>query len=87
MRYDKRTPSLIFVLNLIVAFDHLRCALCANDTSLTIGFDIFIISEMENGNNIVLHCQSKDDDLGYHTLRPGDDFRWKFHLNIGWVLP
>lgn len=25
-----------------------------------------------------IHCASKDDDLGYHNLFPGQDFHWSF---------
>ncbi|KAK3000840.1 hypothetical protein RJ639_021271 [Escallonia herrerae] len=27
---------------------------------------------------LALHCQSKDDDIGYHTLSYGQELSWKF---------
>ena len=32
--------------------------------------------------DITLHCKSKDDDLGEHTLNNSSDFRFKFQPNI-----
>ncbi|KAK6781649.1 hypothetical protein RDI58_019445 [Solanum bulbocastanum] len=29
-----------------------------------------------------VHCQSKDDDLGVRTLKPGDKFDFSFHPNL-----
>ncbi|XP_058194861.1 S-protein homolog 5-like [Rhododendron vialii] len=29
-----------------------------------------------------LRCQSKDDDIGYHTLHTGQDLRWSFNRNF-----
>lgn len=31
---------------------------------------------------LVLHCKSKDDDLGEHYLKVGDGFEWKFKENL-----
>ncbi|KAK3000344.1 hypothetical protein RJ639_021879 [Escallonia herrerae] len=28
---------------------------------------------------LALHCQSKDDDIGYHTLAYGQELSWKFN--------
>ncbi|KAK2977407.1 hypothetical protein RJ640_009958 [Escallonia rubra] len=30
---------------------------------------------------LALHCQSKDDDIGYHTLTYGQELSWKFNPN------
>ncbi|XP_038896433.1 S-protein homolog 1-like [Benincasa hispida] len=33
--------------------------------------------------DMVVHCQSKDDDLGYHHLvNHGDDYQWNFNVNF-----
>ncbi|KAI5651141.1 hypothetical protein M9H77_37146 [Catharanthus roseus] len=31
---------------------------------------------------LVFRCQSKDDDLGYHSLTPGGEYYWDFDLNF-----
>ncbi|KAL7184248.1 hypothetical protein ACSBR2_026407 [Camellia fascicularis] len=35
-----------------------------------------------NDDHLQVRCQSKDDDLGMHTLTNGQEFNWKFHLNF-----
>ncbi|KAI3913555.1 hypothetical protein MKX01_022136 [Papaver californicum] len=32
--------------------------------------------------NLTIHCKSKDDDLGEHTLAYAEYFSWKFKVNI-----
>lgn len=29
-----------------------------------------------------VHCKSKDDDLGFHILKKGELYGWKFHVNF-----
>ncbi|KAK2977403.1 hypothetical protein RJ640_009954 [Escallonia rubra] len=36
----------------------------------------------DNSPTLTVHCQSKDDDLGYQTLHSGDDFQWSFEPHI-----
>lgn len=31
---------------------------------------------------MTLHCKSKDDDLGEHTIANGEDYGWGFNDNI-----
>lgn len=33
--------------------------------------------------DVTVHCKSKDDDLGSHVLKTGQDFQWNFHANSG----
>lgn len=43
-----------------------------------------------------IHCASRDDELGYNILKPGQDFNWNFRMNVreapyfsvisGWVI-
>ncbi|PIN24465.1 hypothetical protein CDL12_02816 [Handroanthus impetiginosus] len=35
-----------------------------------------------NSSSLKLHCASKNDDLGYHTLSKNQDFHWSFCENI-----
>lgn len=32
--------------------------------------------------NMTLHCKSKDDDLGFHTIMHWDSYQFSFHPNI-----
>ncbi|PIN06704.1 hypothetical protein CDL12_20735 [Handroanthus impetiginosus] len=44
---------------------------------------VHIINRLpSNSSRLKVHCQSKDDDLGYHILKPNDDYNWSFCDNI-----
>ncbi|KAL2342385.1 hypothetical protein Fmac_003670 [Flemingia macrophylla] len=39
-------------------------------------------NDLNNGIIIYLHCRSKDDDLGQHSLLVGEQQAWSFQENI-----
>ncbi|KAM7461265.1 hypothetical protein LguiA_029386 [Lonicera macranthoides] len=82
MNYAKRTLSPITILTLVLAFDHLRCATCRNTADILTRYTVFINNGFEKGNDITVRCQSKNDDLGFHTLHPGEEFDWSFRENF-----
>uniref|UniRef100_A0A2C9UV39 S-protein homolog n=1 Tax=Manihot esculenta TaxID=3983 RepID=A0A2C9UV39_MANES len=41
-----------------------------------------VINELGEGRCIIVHCQSKDDDLGYINLDNGSEFQWSFNINF-----
>ncbi|KAL7081533.1 hypothetical protein ACP275_14G045700 [Erythranthe tilingii] len=44
---------------------------------------IHIYNQLPSGfSPLLVHSASKDDDLGNHTLYPGQDFSWSFKSNI-----
>ncbi|XP_022880691.1 S-protein homolog 7-like [Olea europaea var. sylvestris] len=45
-------------------------------------FEMHVSNQLPQGSVLKLHCASKDDDLGYHTLAVGQEFRWKFCENV-----
>ncbi|XP_060962039.1 S-protein homolog 2-like [Cannabis sativa] len=34
------------------------------------------------GKNLSVHCQSKDDDLGEHSISNDESFKWEFSPNV-----
>ncbi|KAL0561640.1 hypothetical protein IC582_002080 [Cucumis melo] len=43
---------------------------------------IHVMNGLSNAD-LIVHCQSKDDDLGYHHLaNRGDDYQWNFKENF-----
>lgn len=36
----------------------------------------------DNQNLLRIHCQSKNDDLGFHDLNVGEEFEWSFRVNF-----
>ena len=40
---------------------------------------VYVINNLPpNSAPLKLHCASKDDDLGYHTLSTNQDYHWSF---------
>ncbi|WOG89239.1 hypothetical protein DCAR_0208476 [Daucus carota subsp. sativus] len=37
----------------------------------------------DSPNPVTTHCQSRDDDLGYHTLHVNQYITWSFHPSLG----
>ncbi|KAI5683936.1 hypothetical protein M9H77_05164 [Catharanthus roseus] len=45
-------------------------------------FHIHIVNNLPNNSNpLTVHCQSKDNDIGYHTLRVNEEIQWHFCTN------
>ncbi|KAL0349990.1 UNVERIFIED_CONTAM: S-protein2 [Sesamum radiatum] len=48
-------------------------------------FTVHVVNNLPNNmSTLLIHCASKDDDMGNHTLYVNDDFHWRFHVNF-WV--
>ncbi|KAJ4969052.1 hypothetical protein NE237_015753 [Protea cynaroides] len=45
-------------------------------------YHVHVINDLGPNQILNLHCKSKDDDLGFHTLGYGQEFSWKFNMNI-----
>ncbi|PIM99113.1 hypothetical protein CDL12_28396 [Handroanthus impetiginosus] len=44
---------------------------------------VYIISRLPSSSpQLEVHCQSKDNDLGYHYLKPSQNYTWGFCDNI-----
>ena len=70
---------------LIILSVRLSYTICENRAlfHLTKGKEVHIVNGLpDNTHSLVVRCQSKDDDFGYHTLLLGQEFSWKFHINI-----
>ena len=44
--------------------------------------DLRMTNDLGTGENINVHCKSKDDDLGAHLLTPGQYFEFRFRPNF-----
>ncbi|KAK4774951.1 hypothetical protein SAY86_009886 [Trapa natans] len=65
---------LLFLLALF-----LSVAALEKDESITIKASVRVRS---TGQNFTIHCKSKDDDLGVHTIWPNDVYTFEFHNNV-----
>jgi len=43
---------------------------------------IIVENGLQGGRDLLLHCESADDDLGVQLLHPNTSFRWKFQINV-----
>ena len=44
---------------------------------------VYIGNALPNNTHLLtVHCQSKDHDLGYHTLAVNEEIHWEFRQNI-----
>ena len=78
--HTNKSFCLVFVLLLF----NISCTICQSDKiHFTQGVSVHIINGLPSNNNpLNFRCQSKDDDLGYHTLLVGEEYYWEFHLNF-----
>jgi len=57
----------------------------SNGSSIFPGFikwHVYVVNELNNKQSLLVHCQSKDDDLGSHQLSQGGNFTWTFRVNF-----
>lgn len=74
MDYNLRVLSLFLVLSTFYL-----TAECGLHKKMT----VHIMNGLpDNADPLSFRCQSFDDDLGYHTLRVGEEFHWKFRNNF-----
>ncbi|MBA0763987.1 hypothetical protein Gotri_013372, partial [Gossypium trilobum] len=43
---------------------------------------VHTINGLSNGKMLLVHCKSKDNDLGIHNLTAGAEFSWQFKLSV-----
>ncbi|CAK7342113.1 unnamed protein product [Dovyalis caffra] len=44
-------------------------------------YNVHIVNGLSQNKTLLVHCKSKDDDLGVHNLAVGLEFRWSFKVN------
>ncbi|XP_027936167.1 S-protein homolog 1-like [Vigna unguiculata] len=57
----------------------------SNASSVFPGFikwHVYVMNELKNKESLMVHCQSKDDDLGSHKLFEGGNFTWSFRADF-----
>ncbi|KAF5178623.1 hypothetical protein FRX31_031794 [Thalictrum thalictroides] len=62
-------------------------ALCSSSsfcslTRLTDKVHVRVFNSLSSNHKLDIHCKSKDNDLGLHTLSYKHEFSWHFHVNI-----
>ncbi|XP_012567428.1 S-protein homolog 29-like [Cicer arietinum] len=60
----------------------LLCVLVLLSLDNVLGEHVIITNKLLGHSDLVVHCKSRDDDLGVHVLRYGESTDWKFGLKI-----
>lgn len=74
---------LVVILVLSLAIKHL-CFVAAKERVLpefTV-WHVSVVNGLSNNSELLVHCKSKDNDLGIHNLWPGTNFNWSFRENF-----
>ncbi|KAH7834165.1 hypothetical protein Vadar_013316 [Vaccinium darrowii] len=75
--------SRFFLPLLITLTLHFVYAVSYVDNGITDEYTVFIVSAVSNNPKpLRIHCQSGDDDLGFHDIKSGENFNWSFRLNL-----
>lgn len=43
---------------------------------------IHVVNGLTNAQTLLVHCKSKDNDLGEHDLNGGTEYNWTFRVNF-----
>lgn len=78
---NKITCNLSSLLLLVIIFGFEACEAISFYPTTTIEI-INALNVSLGQENLTLHRKSKDDDLGFHTVMPGESYRFTFHPNI-----
>ncbi|AES78431.1 putative plant self-incompatibility S1 [Medicago truncatula] len=76
---NSKQVTLIFSILLVLIFEATyvepKVMICFHDVEVTIINDL---ATQSTPTNLTLHCKSKDDDLGFHTLTIGEKYTFSF---------
>ncbi|XP_022152463.1 S-protein homolog 1-like [Momordica charantia] len=67
---------------IVVALVLLGCSTVALATWPMPTWTVDIVNELSNGQELFVHCKSKDDDLGEHNLDSGAQYGFTFKDNV-----
>ncbi|XVF85016.1 hypothetical protein PTKIN_Ptkin17bG0084900 [Pterospermum kingtungense] len=84
MFYNILTPFLyLFILASFISQTPVFAAESVDRILFRLRFKVHILNGFaDNANPLIIHCYSLDDDLGQHTLWKGQEFQFKFGLNL-----
>ena len=75
-------PSGKYFLQLIILVLLLLTIVCEANIIIDNPVHVSIENDIGSGVDLTLHCKSKDDDLGEHTLNNLGNFKFKFRPNM-----
>ncbi|KAK5813438.1 S-protein homolog 1-like [Gossypium arboreum] len=45
-------------------------------------WQVHVVNDLSNKKTLLVHCKSKDDDLGIHNIAAGTEYNWKFRPRV-----
>lgn len=66
--------------SLLIISSHFSSTISKKTERLFPRFQLYVINELPD--ELRVHCASKDDDLGYHTLQRDENIHWSFRENF-----
>ncbi|CAL0327958.1 unnamed protein product [Lupinus luteus] len=73
-----KSNTLIFLLSLIL----IASLVVVSDGWWDQYTHIYIKNGLDAGTPLTIHCKSKNDDLGVHVLKYGEEFKFQFEFSI-----
>ncbi|XVF84706.1 hypothetical protein PTKIN_Ptkin17bG0059500 [Pterospermum kingtungense] len=84
MSYNILTSFMcMFILATFISQTPVFAAESVDRVFFRLRFKVHILNGFaDNANPLIIHCHSRNDDLGQHTLWKGQEFRFKFCLHL-----
>lgn len=87
MAYNSITNNNIYVLTIVAALGlMISCANSESDISVppfpSGGTTVTVNNKLGGGETVNIHCKSKDDDLGLHSMGPNGKYDFHFEPNF-----
>lgn len=78
----KKSVNILLCIVLLVGLESNKSCL-AQSTRVQLPFSAWKVTITNNiDSNVVVHCKSKDNDLGKQVIKQGGKYFWKFKENI-----
>ncbi|XVE89969.1 hypothetical protein DITRI_Ditri20bG0039200 [Diplodiscus trichospermus] len=71
----RNCTKLLVLVVLIITLSQIDFALGEEE------YRVHISNGLSNNNELTIHCQSKDDDLGEHRIPVSQEWNWSFKVN------
>ena len=74
--------SYLLVITIAIAMEKPSFENSKEYTAPLTKWKVTLTNQLSRGQTSLIHCKSKDDDLGDQMLQVGQSFSWKFKVNL-----
>lgn len=75
----ERSVVLFVSLAILLAFSGLGNSADSRDPET---WYLYVVNGLGGNTDLLVHCKSREDDLGPHVLAPGTQFTWNFKASV-----